>query len=186
MLHILPHLFEYALKDAHSHSHDHDHHHHHHDHHDHDHSHDHDHHHHEHDDHGHSHGNLAIPFMITAGVIVFFIFDFIFAKINGGHSHDHGHDHSHGETKKGNSDKKKNDKKQKEEPKRDLAAFTYLIGDLLHNFTDGLAVGAAFSNNLTMGLTTTFVVIIHELPHEMGDFAYLIKKGFGLFDILKT
>lgn len=61
-----------------------------------------------------------------------------------------------------------------------------MIGDLLHNFTDGLAIGASFSNSLTLGLTTTFVVLIHELPHEMGDFAYLIKKNFGLKDILMT
>lgn len=57
---------------------------------------------------------------------------------------------------------------------------------MLHNVTDGLALGAAFSNSTTMGLTTTFVVLIHELPHEMGDFAYLIKKNFGLLDILLT
>lgn len=52
-----------------------------------------------------------------------------------------------------------------------------LLGDGLHNLTDGLAIGAAFSDGLSSGLSTTLAVFCHELPHELGDFAMLLRAG---------
>jgi zinc transporter ZupT len=39
-----------------------------------------------------------------------------------------------------------------------------IIGDGIHNFTDGLAIGASFNQSLTMGLSTTLAIIFHEIP----------------------
>ncbi|XP_028894977.1 zinc transporter foi [Zeugodacus cucurbitae] len=78
-----------------------------------------------------------------------------------GHSHKHGHVHS---------------------PPESLSAVVWMIimGDGLHNFTDGMAIGAAFAENIAGGFSTSLAVFCHELPHELGDFAILIKAGMSI------
>lgn len=52
----------------------------------------------------------------------------------------------------------------------ELRLLPYLItlGDAVHNFADGLAVGAAFASSWKTGLATSLAVFCHELPHELG------------------
>lgn len=58
--------------------------------------------------------------------------------------------------------------------------FTYLnlIGDGVHNFTDGLIIAASFVTDFKLGVVTTLAVIFHEIPQEMGDFGVLVYGGF--------
>ena len=60
-------------------------------------------------------------------------------------------------------------------------AFTYLniIGDSIHNFTDGLVIGASFLVNVRFGVITTLMIIFHEIPQEIGDFGVLVYGGFS-------
>lgn len=52
-----------------------------------------------------------------------------------------------------------------------------VIGDALHNFTDGLAIAASFSASILEGIAITIAIFCHELPQELGDFAILISEG---------
>lgn len=63
----------------------------------------------------------------------------------------------------------------------DVHAFTYLnlIGDGIHNFTDGLVIGVSFMVNIQFGIITTSAIIFHEIPQEIGDFGILVYGGFG-------
>ena len=73
-----------------------------------------------------------------------------------GHSHEHGHDaHEAGK-----------------------AGWMILVGDGLHNFTDGILIAAAFLANPNLGLVTGLAIIAHEIPQEIGDFIVLLNAGF--------
>jgi zinc and cadmium transporter len=64
--------------------------------------------------------------------------------------------------------------------------FSYLIlfGDGLHNFIDGLIIGASYFVSIPLGIATTLAVIFHEIPQELGDFASLLYGGFTRFKAL--
>jgi zinc and cadmium transporter len=53
-----------------------------------------------------------------------------------------------------------------------------LIGDAVHNFIDGLIIGASYLTSLQIGITTTLAVMLHEIPQEIGDFSVLMYGGF--------
>ncbi|MEO0107355.1 MAG: ZIP family metal transporter [candidate division WOR-3 bacterium] len=55
-----------------------------------------------------------------------------------------------------------------------------LAGDLIHNLIDGLIIGASYSVSLPIGVATTFAVIMHEIPQEIGDFGVFIYGGLSI------
>ncbi|XP_075988560.1 solute carrier family 39 fear-of-intimacy [Anticarsia gemmatalis] len=83
------------------------------------------------------------------------------SRAHHGHSHAHGHVHA---------------------PPSSIASVAWMVimGDGLHNFTDGMAIGAAFASNIAGGFSTAIAVLCHELPHELGDFAVLLKAGMSV------
>jgi zinc and cadmium transporter len=50
-------------------------------------------------------------------------------------------------------------------------------GNWLHNFIDGAAIAAAFLVSTSTGVVTTLAVALHEIPREMADSGYLLKRG---------
>ena len=59
-----------------------------------------------------------------------------------------------------------------------IFAYLNLIGDGIHNLTDGM-VAASFLVSYSLGFATTLAVIFHEIPQEIGDFSVLMYGGFG-------
>lgn len=94
-----------------------------------------------------------ISFAILAGIVVFFLLEKVIHW-------QHCHHANHGKT---------------------CHRFTYmsLMGDIVHNFIDGVILAGAFMANPVIGFSTTIAVFLHEVPQEMGDYAVLIKGGFS-------
>lgn len=59
-----------------------------------------------------------------------------------------------------------------------------IFGDTIHNFIDGVAIGAGFLINPNLGWVTAFSTFLHEVPHEIGDFGILLKAGWTRSKIL--
>ncbi len=94
-----------------------------------------------------------ISFSILAGIVVFFLLEKVIHW-------QHCHHANHGKV---------------------CHRFTYmsLMGDIIHNFIDGVILAGAFMANPVIGFSTTIAVVLHEIPQEMGDYAVLIKGGFS-------
>ncbi len=90
--------------------------------------------------------------LIIAGILLFFILEKFL------------HWHHHGEDKE----------KFQVHPVGQLVLFS----DGIHNFIDGMIIGASFLINVPVGLATTLAVILHEIPQEIGDFAVLLHSGY--------
>lgn len=63
----------------------------------------------------------------------------------------------------------------------DVHSFGYmnLIGDFVHNIIDGMVIAGAFVADIRLGFVTTFAIILHEIPQEIGDFGVLLYAGFS-------
>ncbi|XP_034428561.1 zinc transporter ZIP13 [Hippoglossus hippoglossus] len=58
------------------------------------------------------------------------------------------------------------------------SGYLNLLANCIDNFTHGLAVAGSFLVSKKVGCLTTFAILLHEIPHEVGDFAILLRAGF--------
>ncbi|MES2976781.1 MAG: ZIP family metal transporter [Pseudomonadota bacterium] len=52
-------------------------------------------------------------------------------------------------------------------------SWTILTGDSVHCFGDGVLIASAFVADMRLGLVAALAVLVHEVPHHMGDLAVL-------------
>jgi len=67
-----------------------------------------------------------------------------------------------------------------------VSGYLNLVANCVDNFSHGLAVGAAFLVSAKVGLVTTVCILLHEIPHEIGDFAILLNSGFSRYEAAKA
>lgn len=103
---------------------------------------------------------------LLAGLVFFFLLDKAELWHHGhehgsdhghghGHGHFHGHDHGHGG-----------------EPVKS-GSWAVLAGDSVHAFGDGILIASAFIADLRLGFVAALAVLVHEVPHHMGDLVVL-------------
>jgi zinc and cadmium transporter len=66
-----------------------------------------------------------------------------------------------------------------------------LLGDALHNLTDGIVIAAAFLTEFHLGIIIGITILSHEIPQETGDFAILLHSGYSrkkaiLFNLISS
>jgi zinc and cadmium transporter len=108
---------------------------------------------------------------ILIGILLFFILEKLLVwrhchshacEAHGEDSHDdHGHAHNH-----------------THDNSRRVAGMFIILGDSIHNFVDGVLIGAAFLTDPQLGMVTSLAVAAHEIPQEVGDFAILLHSGY--------
>jgi zinc and cadmium transporter len=123
---------------------------------------------------------------ILAGILGFFVLEKL---VLWRHNHDHAgqaeaaiaaharaHDHTHAHAHPAHEH---HHDKHAIPTGRETSAWMIIIGDGFHNFTDGLAIAAAFMADFKLGVVTSVAIIAHELPQELGDFVVLLHSGFS-------
>lgn len=144
--------------------------------------------------HAHNMGDLLLPLIILGGFLLFFVSERIVRGLMGEGS-THSHSHSHGTALNDEAAKRKKDDDHTPDTgsgdpfscgrgegrgtKLKIAGILNLAADSLHNFSDGIAIGASFASESGLGYSTALATLLHELPHEIGDFAVLIQSGMG-------
>lgn len=64
-------------------------------------------------------------------------------------------------------------------PEHHPAGTLIVLGDGIHNFVDGVLIGAAFLVDVQLGIVTSLAVAAHEIPQEVGDFVILLQSGYS-------
>jgi len=110
-------------------------------------------------------GHLVMGLWILGGILTFLVLEKIFEFTD--------------------QDETENNNKGDEKRKK-IVGYLNLLANCIDNFIHGLAVASSFLTSFKMGLITTFAILIHEIPHEIGDFAILLKSGFSRWEAGKA
>jgi len=69
---------------------------------------------------------------------------------------------------------------------KQITGYLNLVANSFDNFTHGLAVAGSFVISCKIGVLTTAAILLHEIPHEIADFAILLRAGFNPWSAAKA
>jgi zinc and cadmium transporter len=100
---------------------------------------------------------------LLGGLLAFFVLEKMAVLRHSHHHEGDGHHHAHGHDAR----------------EAGKSGWMILIGDGMHNFTDGILIAAAFMADPNLGIVTGVAIVAHEIPQEIGDFIVLLNAGFS-------
>jgi zinc and cadmium transporter len=99
---------------------------------------------------------------LLGGLMAFFLLEKVALLRHSHHHEGDGHHHAHGHDAR----------------EAGKAGWMILVGDGMHNFTDGILIAAAFLANPQLGIVASLAIVAHEIPQEIGDFIVMLNAGF--------
>jgi zinc and cadmium transporter len=100
---------------------------------------------------------------LLAGLLFFFLLEKAELYRHGHHHEGDDHHHHHGF----------------DEGQAGRGGWSVLVGDSIHNFTDGVIIAAAFLADTRLGVVTSLAIVAHEIPQEVGDYIVLLNAGLS-------
>ncbi len=100
---------------------------------------------------------------LLAGLLFFFLLEKAELYRHGHHHEGDDHHHHHGF----------------DEGQAGRGGWSVLLGDSIHNFTDGVIIAAAFLADTRLGVVTSLAIVAHEIPQEVGDYIVLLNAGLS-------
>ncbi len=94
------------------------------------------------------------------------------------HGHEHHHHHNHNNNHLHHTIDAQN---AHDHPAHDHTpaggSWAVLTGDSVHCFGDGILIASAFMADMRLGLLAALAVLVHEVPHHMGDLMVLHQNA---------
>lgn len=131
--------------------------------------------------------DLRVGYGIFGGIVAFMVMDKMM-RVLGGHGHGHGHGHSHSHASENEKEKKEEKEKEQEQENTSLRASTYLnmVSESIHKAMDGLTLASSFYASKHAGSMTFVALALHEVPHELGDFAVKMSSGMSFGQAVRS
>ena len=118
---------------------------------------------------------------LLAGLVFFFLLDK--AELwHHGHEHHDGRGHAHGhhtphDVGDLHGDGQAHGHGHAAAGQAKSGGWTVLAGDSVHAFGDGILIASAFMADIRLGVVASLAVLVHEVPHHMGDLIVLAQTS---------